>query len=576
MGTGRGKRGLAMPGEDQVPAGPHRQLLLALHEAYRAAGRPSLRQIALGLKRDDDAPATLNYQAVGKVLNGRTIPTPRQLVSLASWLTREGNVTREYKVNEQEFIKDLQVLLNAVENDSLGIPESDESGAEKPDTIDSGTEIARSILAAENTIQLTLLSSMLRSESAIAEVVERVKVDLFVDEFHRAMYTVLLGLYGNHEEITLEVVAKKIEKDYPGRGTLHDVETIAGVPCNPDEAGEYANLALKIAKARNVAILGRALTDLAGRSIDDDGEPDIGTLVDLAQQTVITFMDEIHRISSVSEVLESSINEAAGVDRRVTGPGIPSGFRELDSLTAGFRPGELILVGGAPGIGKSTAALDFLRHCSIAHGHTSLLVSLQMGREEAAMRMISAESRVSLQAMRSAEMTDEDWERVARAMPSISKAPIYISDEPACDVGHFVSTCEWLVHVKDLRLAIIDTIDLMDNDSTQGASNPEQSLLHGARELRRAARNLEVPVIALFHTDRVDRRQGDRIPQVRDVPGVLEKYADKIILIHREDAYDYDSPRAGEADFIVTKNRTGPTGVATVAFQGHYARFVDM
>jgi replicative DNA helicase len=227
---------------------------------------------------------------------------------------------------------------------------------------------------------------------------------------------------------------------------------------------------------------------------------------------------------------------------------------------------------------NSTLALDFARACSIKHNLPSVIFSLEMGRNEIAMRLLSAEARVALHHMRSGAMTDEDWNRVARQMAEVNEAPLYIDDSPNLSMMEIRAKCRRLKQRNDLRLVVIDYLQLMQ---TGGARRPEsrhQEVSEMSRNLKLLAKELEVPVIALSQLNRGPEQRTDKKPMVSDLreSGSIEQDADMVILLHREDAYEKESPRAGEADLMVAKHRNGPTATITVAFQGHYSRFVNM
>ncbi|WP_413966290.1 replicative DNA helicase [Actinacidiphila polyblastidii] len=227
---------------------------------------------------------------------------------------------------------------------------------------------------------------------------------------------------------------------------------------------------------------------------------------------------------------------------------------------------------------NSTLALDFARTCSIAHKMPSVIFSLEMGRNEIAMRLLSAEARVALHHMRSGTMTDDDWTKVARRMSDVTEAPLYIDDSPNLSMMEIRAKCRRLKQRNDLRLVVIDYLQLMQSGGSRRAESRQQEVSDMSRNLKLLAKELEVPVIALSQLNRGPEQRTDKRPMVSDLreSGSIEQDADMVILLHREDAYEKESPRAGEADLIVAKHRNGPTATITVAFQGHYSRFVDM
>ncbi|WP_433465438.1 replicative DNA helicase [Spirillospora sp. CA-128828] len=225
---------------------------------------------------------------------------------------------------------------------------------------------------------------------------------------------------------------------------------------------------------------------------------------------------------------------------------------------------------------NSTLALDFARAASIKHGLTSAFFSLEMGRNEITMRLLSAEARVALHAMRSGTLQDEDWTRLARRMSEVAEAPLFIDDSPNMSMMEIRAKCRRLKQQHDLRLVIIDYLQLMSSGKRVESRQVEVSEF--SRSLKLLAKELGVPVIALSQLNRGPEQRTDKKPMVSDLreSGSIEQDADMVILLHREDAYEKESPRAGEADLIVAKHRNGPTATVTVAFQGHYSRFVDM
>ncbi len=227
---------------------------------------------------------------------------------------------------------------------------------------------------------------------------------------------------------------------------------------------------------------------------------------------------------------------------------------------------------------NSTLALDFARAASIKNNLPSVIFSLEMGRNEIAMRLLSAEARVALHHMRSGTMTDDDWTRLARRMPEVTAAPLYIDDSPNLSMMEIRAKCRRLKQRNELKLVVIDYLQLMQSGGSRRAESRQQEVSDMSRNLKLLAKELELPVIALSQLNRGPEQRTDKKPMVSDLreSGSIEQDADMVILLHREDAYEKESPRAGEADLIVAKHRNGPTATITVAFQGHYSRFVDM
>jgi replicative DNA helicase len=205
-----------------------------------------------------------------------------------------------------------------------------------------------------------------------------------------------------------------------------------------------------------------------------------------------------------------------------------------------------------------------------------VIFSLEMSRNEITMRMLSAEARVPLHHMRAGTMGEEEWGRLARRMGEISAAPLFIDDSPNMNMMEIRAKCRRLKQRNELRLVVIDYLQLMS--SGKKVESRQQEVSEFSRQLKLLAKELDVPVVAISQLNRGPEQRTDKKPLLSDLreSGSIEQDADMVILLHREDAYDRDHPRQGEADLIVAKHRNGPTKTVTVAFQGHYSRFVDM
>ena len=268
--------------------------------------------------------------------------------------------------------------------------------------------------------------------------------------------------------------------------------------------------------------------------------------------------------------------EAAG-SRNGVPSGVLTGFTDLDALTGGLRPGHLTVIAARPAMGTSTLALNFLGNAAIGHNLPAVLFTYESDRKEVGLRILSAEARVALHHMRSGTMTDDDWVRLARRIPEVSEAPLYIQDDggPRTRPSE-PSAAAWSVNATS-----------GSSWSTTCRCSPT-ARAHWAPGTRRY-RKFPAVSNSWRRTQRSHRRalqeqpkgaeqRTDEKPMLTDLrdSGALEDNADLVILLHREDAYEKDSPRAGEADLIIPKHRQGPTATITVAFQGHYSRFVDM
>jgi replicative DNA helicase len=331
---------------------------------------------------------------------------------------------------------------------------------------------------------------------------------------------------------------------------------------------------------REQAILRRLVT--AGTRIVHmgySGQGEVDDVVDRAQAEVyeVTERRTSEDYAPLSDIMQGTLNEIEAISNRDGEMvGVPTGFAELDSLTNGLHPGQLVILAARPAIGKSTLGLDVCRNASIKHGITSVIFSLEMSRNEIVMRLLSAEAQVSLQHMRSGTMTEADWAKMANKMGVVSEAPLFIDDSPNMTLMEIRAKCRRLKQRHNLKLVVVDYLQLMT--SGKRVESRQQEVSEFSRSLKLLAKELEVPVIAISQLNRGPEQRQDKRPMLSDLreSGSLEQDADMVVLLHREDFYERESPRAGEADFIVAKHRNGPTANITVAFQGHYSRFVDM
>ncbi|MFC6019076.1 replicative DNA helicase [Plantactinospora solaniradicis] len=225
---------------------------------------------------------------------------------------------------------------------------------------------------------------------------------------------------------------------------------------------------------------------------------------------------------------------------------------------------------------NSTASMDFARNAAIRHNCASAIFSLEMSKVEIVMRLLSAEARVPLHVLRSGQLSDDDWTKLARRMGEISEAPLFVDDTPNMNLMEIRAKARRLKQRHDLKMIVVDYLQLMS--SPKRTESRQQEVAELSRGLKLLAKEVECPVIAVSQLNRGPEQRTDKRPQLSDLreSGSIEQDADVVILLHRDDYYDKESPRAGEADFIVAKHRNGPTDTITVAAQLHLSRFVDM
>ena len=428
----------------------------------------------------------------------------------------------------------------------------------------------------DHAAEQSVLGAMLLSKDAIADVVEVLREGDFYRPAHQTIYGAIIDLYGRGEPADAVTVAAELTKSgeigrIGGAPYLHTLVSMVPTAAN---ANYYGRIVREQAILRRLVEAGTRIVHMGYT-----GTGDVDDLVDRAQAEVYDVTDKrtSEDYKPLSELMGDALTEIEAIGNRGgERVGVPTGFEDFDRLTNGLHPGQLVIIAARPSIGKSTLALDFARAASIDNQLTSVFFSLEMGRNEIVMRLLSAEAGVSLHNMRSGMMNDNDWSKLARKMAAVSDAPMFIDDSPNLTMMEIRAKARRLKQRHNLKLIVVDYLQLMT--SGRRVENRQQEVSEFSRQFKLLAKELEVPVVALSQLNRGPEQRTDKRPMLADLreSGSLEQDADVVVLIHRDDAYDRDSPRAGEADLIVAKHRNGPTSTVTVAFQGHYSRFVDM
>jgi replicative DNA helicase len=359
-----------------------------------------------------------------------------------------------------------------------------------------------------------------------------------------------------------------------GPGYLHTLVQAVPTAANADH---YAEIVYERAVLRRLATAGSRIHRLA-----QAGEGEVDDIRNRVEAEILDALKTEGRSEQYAPVRQDVPDFWDRLDSVMKGTaketGILTGLSDFDSLTQGLHGGQLIVIGARPAMGKSTLALDFARSASITHGKTTAMFSLEMSRKEIVDRLYSAEARVALHHIRAGTVSPEDLDRLVKRTPSIEAAPFIVDDSPNLTFMEIRSRARRIAQQQGLDLLIVDYLQLMQSGSSRKAESRQQEVSDMSRNLKLLAKELDIPVVALSQLNRGPEQRTERKPMVSDLreSGSIEQDADVVILLHREDAYEKESPRAGEADLIVGKHRNGPTATVTVAFQGHYSRFVDM
>ncbi|WP_298605774.1 replicative DNA helicase [uncultured Rothia sp.] len=428
----------------------------------------------------------------------------------------------------------------------------------------------------DDVAEQSVLGGMLLSKDAIADVVESLRASDFYKPAHETIYEAILSLYGHGSPADAITVADELKKRgeltrVGGAAYLHTL--IASVPTAAN-AQYYAEIVKEHAIMRRLIEAGTKIAQLGYAN-----ETEVDALVDQAQAEIYAVTDGNAKEDyvSFSEALEATMREIDANSNRPDGVyGVPTDFIELDELTGGLHGGQMIVIAARPGVGKSTLALDIARSAAIHHHMATVFFSLEMSRTELAMRILSAEGKISMGRLKKGDLDTEGWTNLATLQGRIDSAPLFIDDSPNMTLMEIRAKCRRLKQRNDLKLVVLDYLQLMS--SGKKVESRQQEVSEFSRSLKLLAKELDVPVIALSQLNRGSEQRTDKRPMVSDLreSGSIEQDADMVILLHREDMYNPESDRVGEADMIIAKHRGGPTRTIPLAFSGKYSRFNNM
>jgi replicative DNA helicase len=360
-----------------------------------------------------------------------------------------------------------------------------------------------------------VLGGMLLSKDAISDVIEVIRPADHYRPAHQLIHEAILDLYSRGEPADAIMVANELTRRAEitrvgGAPYLHTL--ISSVPTAAN-AGYYARIVRERAILRRLVEAGTRIVQFGYA-----GEADADELVDRAQAEVydVTERRASEDYHSLSEIMPGALDEIEAIgSRNGVLTGVPTGFADLDALTNGLHPSQMVVIAARPAMGKSTLALDFARAAAIRHSMATVLFSLEMGRNEITMRLLAAEARVPLQTMRTGQMNDDDWARLARRMSEVADAPLFIDDSPNMSMMEIRAKCRRLKQRHDLKFVIVDYLQLMS--SPKRVENRQQEVSELSRSLKLLAKELELPVVALSQLNRGSEQRTDKRPMLSDL-----------------------------------------------------------
>lgn len=419
----------------------------------------------------------------------------------------------------------------------------------------------------------SVLGAMLLSPKAIGDVVEAVRAEDFYRPAHQELYNRIVDLYSRGEPVDPITLSTELER----RGEL---TRVGGAPYLHTLLATVPTAANAVYYARIVASTGvrRRIIEACTRAIQmaHSGEGDEALLVDRVQAMIheATEANTSHDYAFVGDLAENMLEKFHERTEQQEPPGLLTGVADLDAMTGGLRGGQMEIIAARPGGGKSTLGLDFARSCSIRQGLTSAIFSLEMSRDEIMERLYAAEAKVRLEDIRNGNLDDNAFVRLANATDRINTAPLVIDDSPNLTMSEIRAKSRRLKQTHDLRLIIVDYLQLMT--SGKRVESRQQEVSEFSRQLKLLAKELDVPVVAISQLNRAVEERSDKRPMMSDLreSGSLEQDSDMIMLLYRGDLYDPDD-NPGEAELHLAKHRGGRTGTVNLRHQLHYSRFVN-
>ncbi len=422
----------------------------------------------------------------------------------------------------------------------------------------------------------SVLGACLLSRQAIATAIETVVADDFYKPAHAEMFKIMLDLYARGEPVDAVTLGEELRR----RGNLDEfggkpyLFTLVNSVPSPGSAGHYARIVQENATLRRLIDASQQISDLAF-ALPDDVEEAVDQSEDLIYQVTNRRVSE--DLAHLKDLLTENMEMVERLYERGSAiTGVATGFSDLDDLTAGLQPSNLIIVAARPSMGKSAFALSIAQHVAAVDHKAVIIFSLEMSKMELVQRLMCSEARVDSNRLRRGALQDSDWPKLSLALGRLAEAPIFIDDTPNATIMEMRAKCRRVASKGGLGLVIIDYLQLMA--PLRRTDNRVQEVSEISRSLKILARELDVPVIALSQLSRNVEYRADKRPLLADLreSGSIEQDCDVCLFIYRDEVYNPDSPQRGIAEIHVSKHRSGPLGKVELAFLDHYTRFANL
>jgi replicative DNA helicase len=418
----------------------------------------------------------------------------------------------------------------------------------------------------------SVLGAMLLSAEAMADVVEILDAEDFYRSAHGKIYSSVRALFGHGEPVDVITAVDALRRagllDEVG-GALYLRDLVDEVP-TPASAPHYAKIVADAALRRRLIGAAADIMDVAYAGSDE-----ADAIADTAEQRIydVARREDTEDAAAIGDLVNDAMSELEAIQNRESAyTGLATGFRDLDDLTSGLQPGNLVIIAARPGIGKSSLAMNIARNVAVQHEPVAMF-SLEMSRYEIGMRLLCAEARVPWDRIRNKRVGPDDWTRVVSAGETLHDAPLSIVDAGNVNIVDIRAKARRLKTGREgLSLIIVDYLQLMTGPLTRRQDNRQQEVAEISRSLKLLAKELKVPILALSQLNRNPEARADKRPQLSDLreSGSLEQDSDVVMFIHRDDA---DPEKKREAELIIAKHRNGPTGSIRLSFEPSLTQF---
>lgn len=424
----------------------------------------------------------------------------------------------------------------------------------------------------------SILGAVLLENDAINNALEILGANDFYNESHRKIFSAILELYEKNEPSDL-ITLSNILKDKKQLDSIGGVSYLASLVDNVPSAANIAYYS-RIVKEKAIlrGLIGTA-TEIINKSYDTG--TDVENVLDEAEHAIFEISENkispaFHPIREI--IKDSFITIEKLYEKKELVTGVPTGFEKVDDITSGFQKSDLIIIAGRPSMGKTAFALNIVQHVAIERGIPVALFSLEMAKEQLALRMLSSEAKVDSQRLRKGFLGETDWPKLTTAAGRLSEAAIFIDDTPAITVLEMKAKARRLKAETGLGLIMLDYLQLMRG--SRFSDSREQEISEISRSLKALAKELKVPVVALSQLNRKVEDRTNKRPQMADLreSGAIEQDADVIAFIYRDEVYNKseDNPQKGIAEIIIGKQRNGPIGTVQLAFLEKYTCFENL